>query len=266
MSATASPPVPAPHGATRRTACRFPDELVRVYVWEWPVRVCHWAVVVSIVVLSATGILIGTPLLSSAGEAGRSFTMGWIRTTHFFFAILFALAVLSRVVWMFRGNIYSHWDKYLPVRAKRRRALWKALSFYLFRLRKPPGFVGHNPLAGFTYTLVFTLYFVMIATGFALYSSQAAAGSPMRAFRFLIPVLGGLQTARLVHHVVMWLLLGFAVHHVYSSVLMSQIEANATTESMFSGYKFVPCEDLVYSGYRFVDHKDVWDHPDRPTS
>jgi Ni/Fe-hydrogenase 1 B-type cytochrome subunit len=37
----------------------------------------------------------------------------------------------------------------------------------------------------------------------------------------------------------MWLLLGFAVHHVYSAVLMSTVEANATMESIFSGYKFV---------------------------
>ena len=55
----------------------------------------------------------------------------------------------------------------------------------------------------------------------------------------------------------MWMLIGFALHHVYSAVLMSQVEANATVESIFSGYKFVPREDLVYSGYRFVDRKDT---------
>ena len=53
----------------------------------------------------------------------------------------------------------------------------------------------------------------------------------------------------------MWLLLGFAVHHVYSSVLMSTIEANATIESIFSGYKFVPREDLEFSGYRFINRR-----------
>jgi hypothetical protein len=29
------------------------------------------------------------------------------------------------------------------------------------------------------------------------------------------------------------------VHHVYSGVLMSQIEQNATVEAIFSGYKFI---------------------------
>jgi Ni/Fe-hydrogenase 1 B-type cytochrome subunit len=53
----------------------------------------------------------------------------------------------------------------------------------------------------------------------------------------------------------MWLLLGFAVHHVYSSLLMSQVEQNATVESIFSGYKFVSKEDLVHSGYRFTERE-----------
>jgi hypothetical protein len=42
---------------------------------------------------------------------------------------------------------------------------------------------------------------------------------------------------------------------VYSSVLMSMIEANASVESIFSGYKFVPREDLTYSGYRFINRQ-----------
>ena len=97
----------------------------------------------------------------------------------------------------------------------------------------------------------------MIATGLALYSVSAPVGSPFRVFSFLLPLVGGAQSARWVHHLGMWMILAFAVHHVYSAILMSQVEARGTVESMASGYKFVPCEDLVYSGYRFLDPKDV---------
>jgi Ni/Fe-hydrogenase 1 B-type cytochrome subunit len=90
----------------------------------------------------------------------------------------------------------------------------------------------------------------MIATGFALYSASARVGSPMRLFQFLVPLFGGLQPARWIHHVVMWLLLGFMVHHVYSGILMSQVEANGTMESIFSGYKFVPRQDVTEPGAR----------------
>ena len=38
------------------------SDLVRVYVWEWPVRLAHWGVVLSIAVLAVTGIYIGQPV------------------------------------------------------------------------------------------------------------------------------------------------------------------------------------------------------------
>lgn len=234
------------------------SRLVRVYVWEWPVRVTHWLIVASVVVCTGTGLYIGNPSLAFVGT-WNGFTMGMAKVVHSYGAIVFTLSVLSRIVWSFIGNNYARWDKFIPVRAKRRTGIVPTIRFYLFQLRKPPGFVGHNPVAGLAYTLVFLLYAVMMATGFALYSAGASLDSPLRPFTFLIPLVGGLQTARWIHHVTMWLLLGFTVHHVYSGLLMAQVEANATMESIVSGYKFVPREDLIHSGYRFVDRKDVPD-------
>ena len=56
--------------------------------------------------------------------------------------------------------------------------------------------------------------------------------------------------ARWIHHIVMWLLLGFTVHHVYSAVLVAIIEKNGTLDSIFSGYKWVPRRDLEPGTYR----------------
>jgi Ni/Fe-hydrogenase 1 B-type cytochrome subunit len=204
-----------------------------------------------------TGIYIGRPFLIAAGEARSLFIMGTIKTIHSYAAIVFTLSVLSRVAWMFLGNTFAKWDKFLPVPRRRRRALIPTAKFYLFALRKPPGFIGHNPLAGLAYTLVFLLYFSMIATGLALYSVSASVHSPFKIFSFLLPLVGGPQSARWIHHVVMWLLWGFVVHHVYSAILMSQVEGNATMESIFSGYKFVQRDDVVYSGYRFLDKEET---------
>jgi Ni/Fe-hydrogenase 1 B-type cytochrome subunit len=231
------------------------DEIVRVYVWEWPVRVTHWLIALSILVLSVTGLYIGHPFFTVAGEARRTFVMGWMKVIHGYTAYVFITAVVARVIWMFTGNKYARWDKFIPVHRPRRRGIWPTLKFYLFALRKPPGFVGHNPVAGFTYVLVFGLYFVEIATGLMLRGVDAPAGSVLRSFVSLAPLVGGVYIARWVHHIVMWLLLGFMVHHVYSGVLMSTIEGNGTMESIFSGYKFVPREDLQYSGYRFINRR-----------
>jgi Ni/Fe-hydrogenase 1 B-type cytochrome subunit len=231
------------------------SEIVRVYVWQAPVRITHWLIAFSIVVLSMTGLYIGHPFITVSGPARQHFVMGWAKVIHGYTAYVFITAVVVRLIWMFTGNRYARWDKFIPVHAQRRRGLFPTLKFYLFALRKPPGFVGHNPLAGATYTLVFGLYLIAIVTGLTLRGVSADVGSPMRWVTLLAPLFGGLQIARWIHHGTMWLLLGFAVHHVYSSILMSTIEANATIESIFSGYKFVPHEDLEFSGYRFINRR-----------
>jgi Ni/Fe-hydrogenase 1 B-type cytochrome subunit len=244
-------------GAAPVTAQARPGELVRVYVWQWPVRMTHWCTAYAILALALTGYYMSNPFVIWGGPAGARFTMGWAKVVHFYAAIVFALSVVSRVAWMFLGNRYATWDKFIPVTRQRFVGLWQSLQYYLFQLRQPPGFVGHNPLAGFTYSFVFALYFMMIASGLALYNVGASPGSPFRAFHFLLPLLGGAQSARYMHHIGMWLILAFAVHHVYSAVLMSQVEARGTIESMASGYKFVPRQDLAYSGYRYLSHKDA---------
>jgi Ni/Fe-hydrogenase 1 B-type cytochrome subunit len=241
--------------AANAAAVGIPSDLVRVYVWEVPVRVTHWLIALSIVVLSMTGFYIGNPFITVSGEAGQHFVMGWMKVIHGWAAYVFMGAVFVRVIWMFTGNQYAHWDKFVPIHRSRLHGFWPTIKFYLFALRKPPGFVGHNPVAGATYVLVFGLYFVAIATGLILRGASADVESPLRWFATWAPLWGGLQMARWIHHVVMWLLLGFAVHHVYSSVLMSTVEANATVESIFSGYKFVPREDLERSEYRFINRE-----------
>lgn len=230
-----------------------PSDIVRVYVWEAPVRITHWLIAIAIVVLSVTGFYMGRPYVSVPGPAEQSFVMGWMKVIHGYTSYVFIASVLARLLWMFTGNKYSRWDKFIPVHRSRRHGFWPTIEFYLFALRKPPGFVGHNPVAGATYTLIFGLYFVAILTGLMLRGASAGPDSFLRSFTSLSWLVGGLYIARWIHHVVMWLLLGFAVHHVYSSVLMSTVEANATVESIFSGYKFVPREDLKYSGYRFIN-------------
>lgn len=235
----------------------MPRNLVHVYVWEWPVRITHWLNAITIWVLSVTGLYIGYPLLVAPGPASDHFIMGWAKLIHFYAAIVFALSVITRIIWMFVGNRYANWDKFIPARRKRYKGLVPTLKYYLFALRTPPGFVGHNPLAGMFYSLMYVFFVLQILTGLAVYAASAHVDSPVRMFAVLVPLFGGLQTARLIHHVIMWFIWMFFVHHVYSAIIMSQVEGNGTMESIFSGWKFVPKEDLIYSGYRFPDPKST---------
>ena len=223
-------------------AARSP-ELIRTYVWEWPVRLTHWLIVVSLTMLVFSGLYIGHPFLIS-GPSQERFVMGTVKVVHSYAAIIFTLSVLARIIWMFTGNQYASWKEFIPFTHRRRRGLIPTLGFYLFLRRDPPTFIGHNPLAGATYTLVFLVYLTMIATGFALYSIGAPVDSHMRVFAALLPLFGGAQGARWTHHVGMWLLLGFAVHHIYSAIMMAMVEKKGTLESIFSGYKFFSHADF----------------------
>jgi Ni/Fe-hydrogenase 1 B-type cytochrome subunit len=210
------------------------------YVWEWPVRISHWINALSIVVLSVTGIYIGAPFLV-ASEASSAYVMGWTRFIHYVFAYLFSISLLVRLIWFFAGNRHASWRAFVPWSNKEGRGhLISTFKYYTFLERKVPEAVGHNALAAVAYTGVFALFLLQIATGFALYGQFAPGGVIDTVFGSLL--LFGPQALRLVHHLVMWLLIGFAIHHVYSSWLMDIKEKNGTLSSIFSGYKFIPPE------------------------
>jgi Ni/Fe-hydrogenase 1 B-type cytochrome subunit len=211
--------------------CKF-----KCYIWELPVRWCHWINAMCIVILSVTGFFIGTPF--SFASSASSFTMGWIRFIHFTAAYLFTVSVISRVIWSFIGNNYSGWREFFPLSTdKGREKTLKMLRYYLLLDKNVPETVGHNPLATSAYVLLFSVYSVMILTGFALYAEHAP-GSPMHRVLSLMYTLFSNQGMRLAHHISMWFIFGFLVNHIYSAWLMDIKEHGSEISSMFSGYKF----------------------------
>ena len=233
------------------------SDIVPVYVWQIPVRVTHWLIALTLLILSVTGLYIGRPFMTVPGQAGQWFVMGWMRIIHFYAAIVFTCAVIVRVIWMFTGNKYARWDKFLSAYRTRQKGILPTVLFYSFLRDKPPAYVGHNPVAGSAYLLVFGLYFLAIGTGLVMHAPSAEVGSPLRWFASLAPLFGGLQVARWIHHVVMWLLLGFTLHHVYSAVLVASIEKNGTIDSIIAGYKWVPKHDLGPGPYRWLHRGEL---------
>ena len=215
-------------------ASSYKVNLGRVYVWELPVRLVHWLLFLSIITLAGTGYYIGEPFASGV------LLMATIRAVHLYASIVFTLCVLVRVYWAFAGNRYARWSDLIPASRERLGSLWTTLKFYSFLGREPDEYAGHNALAGLTYAFIFGVYFVMIATGLALYTVYAPVGSPMRVFTFLIPIFGGLQIARLIHHIGMWVIIVFAVAHLYFVVLSSTVEHVGIFDSIMSGFKYMP--------------------------
>ena len=233
------PPEETAHPAARGTR-------IRVYVWDLVVRNTHWVIALSMAVLVVTGLYIAHPLGFPAGSGGRDSLMPSMQVVHFYAATFFTLAVLIRLVWFFVSPVrYARWKQFIPVQRYRRRELLDAIKFYSFFRARPPDVIGHNPLAGLSYAGVFILYLVMISSGLALYSADASPGALLKSFQFLVPIYGGLESARFIHHLVMWVLILFAVLHLYANALTSALEANGEVDSIFAGYKFVHPEDVA---------------------
>lgn len=208
----------------------------KCYIWELPVRWCHWINVVSIVVLAVTGFFIGTPV--SFGSSASDFTMGWIRFVHFTAAYAFAVSVLSRIIWSLIGNKYAGWKEFFPfLTSEGRVKMVRMFRYYMFMDKEVPETIGHNPLATTAYFSLFLLYILMILTGFSLYAEHAPGGIMHRSLGFMYALFSS-QGMRLAHHASMWLIFGFVINHVYSAWLMDIKEHGSEISSMFSGYKF----------------------------
>jgi Ni/Fe-hydrogenase 1 B-type cytochrome subunit len=216
-----------------------------VYVWDLPVRVTHWTNVICIVVLSFTGYYISNPFISVGGPASDNFLMGAVRFAHFVTAFVFTMSVLFRIYWAFASrDSYARWKQFLPVTSGRWRALRRMLGYYTFLKPSPPAEVGHNPLAGVTYMGLYVLFVLQIVTGFALWSQPFHGGFWPAAFGWMITLFGA-PVIRVVHDIIMWLIIAFTIHHVYSAVLIDIEERSGLVSSIVTGSKSLTAGHLA---------------------
>jgi Ni/Fe-hydrogenase 1 B-type cytochrome subunit len=216
------------------------SQRVRLYVWQVPVRLTHWFIFGSIVVLSVTGLYIADPFLFPPGGS----IMMVMRFTHMLAAFTFVTAGLVRTYWLFAGNRFANWRAFIPTNRTQRRELVRQTGWYLFLRPNAPKVLGHNQLAAGTYMVVFFLFLVQILTGFAMVAIHGI--QPWSALFGWVPsVLFGVQGVRLIHHLVTWAIIAFAIHHVYSALLVDHVERNGLMSSIFTGYKFVTRQEVI---------------------
>ncbi len=212
------------------------ERLVPVYVWQLPVRLVHWALVITLVVLTITGSYMHDPYLVVHGE--RAWVMGWMRFIHELSGFFLIAIFVPRVYWFFAGNRWASWRAWLPHTARQWASFKSMVSYYAFRRRKPFEEIGHNSLAAMAYMGVFALVAIEFITGLVLFS--VVEGGPVLHFLVgWIPRLIDIQWIRFVHFLVMFVFVGFLIHHVYSAVLVGSAEKNGEMESIFTGWKFV---------------------------
>lgn len=219
-----------------------------VYLWGWPIRAMHWAAVAAIVVLVVTGFYVGRPYFMTSGEAANHFLMGRMRFLHFAAAAVLVTTGIVRLYWLFAGNKFERLLALFPVRPREWVNMLKQVKFYLMiQPEKAPHYLGHNPLQQLSYTGMYAVAGLMVLTGFTLYGQSNPQGLFYTLFGWLVPLLGGLQIVRVVHHVFSWAFLIFIPIHIYLALRADIMEHGGTISSIVSGGRFVPVDE------KFVD-------------
>jgi len=218
----------------------------RVYVWEFPVRLYHWVNALCVVVLIASGYVIGNPVtIEYAEEAYQQYWFGTVRMLHFAAAYIFFFNFLVRIYWGFVGNRYARWHNFIPHRAEHFREIRDVLRVDILQTEpKSIVSVGHNALAGFIYFLSFLVFLFQAVTGFALYSSMSTAWLP-HLFTWVVPLMGGDFAVRQWHHAFLWFFVVFVIVHVYLVFYHDYVEGRGTTSSIVGGWKFEKKADLA---------------------
>ncbi|HVJ08737.1 MAG TPA: Ni/Fe-hydrogenase, b-type cytochrome subunit [Acidisarcina sp.] len=212
-------------------------EVVRIYVWELPVRLAHWGFVCSLIVLACTGYYMHNPFV--AVHSRTAWVMATIRYVHVLSGWVLLASLLVRLYWLFKGNIWANWRAFIPLTARQRKSLRGAFQYYTFQRGEPFPQIGHNTLAALTYLVVFAILGWECLTGVVLYSEVLGKGM-LYSLVGWIPRIIDIQTLRMTHYLFMFLLIGFGIHHVYSAILVAREERNALMESIYTGYKFAP--------------------------
>ena len=119
-----------------------PPSLVPVRVWDWPVRVFHWTLLV-LVVVSVTTAKVG------------GLWMDWHMRSGY--AVLALVAF--RIAWGFAGTRWARWSSFVRGPA--------AVMRYARTLLSAPHetAVGHNPIGGYMVVALVTLLLVQAVSG-----------------------------------------------------------------------------------------------------
>jgi Ni/Fe-hydrogenase 1 B-type cytochrome subunit len=209
-----------------------------VYVWELPVRIVDWTIVITLVVLSITGIYIYSPfpIAASTTVGDPGFTMASVRFIHETCGFVFTAAVLVRVYWAFLGNRYAHWRPLLPITRRQWQDLRDMISFYTLRRLHPPRANGHNSLAALAYLGVYGLFGLSIISGFGLFAWVGRIPAWQTLFGWTYRLLP-IEQLRLLHFLLMFVFGAFTAFHVYCSILIDVDERNGELSSIITGYK-----------------------------
>jgi cytochrome b len=195
---------------TQRQEAQGEGQAAAVPVWDIPVRVFHWALV----------LLIGFSWLS-----GKMEWMDW----HFYSGYAVLALVLFRILWGFVGSTHARFSDFLYGPS--------ALIAYIRTLpsRTAAKFAGHNPLGGISVVLI--LICVLVQTGSGLFANDDVLyEGPL--YKYVSKEMSDWLTT--IHKYNFNLLLTLAGVHIAAILYYLWWKSENLVKPMFTGRKLLP--------------------------
>lgn len=225
--------------------------IIRVKRMTAMMRLLHWALALSVVACFITGIYIATPFwwAPTGPNATDAFYMGYIRFTHFFFAMILDVAFIAWFYLFFFSTSHPFVKSLVPIRERFSQAM-KMLIHY-FTLRNKPSTAGDkhlDPLNAYGFLVIHFFVFLQMLTGFALMSPTfSAANSYLDIWpqilqlsdSICLALFGSVVATRQVHHLSAYIIIALAAIHIYLQIWRELFWTEGHMSVVFSGYKYI---------------------------
>lgn len=179
-----------------------------VAIWDLPVRVFHWV------------LLVMTVLAFATAEAEGAWFVLHLAAGYAVMALL-----VFRLAWGFVGTRYARFREFV-----RPWPIVRAHAADVLRLR-PARFVGHNPLGGWMIVALLTVLALTVATG--LFAGDEGETGPL-AHRIGAGVADAIGELHEGLNTVLWTLVAF---HVAGVVVESLLTGENLVRAMWTGNK-----------------------------
>ncbi len=194
------------------TDTALPADRVATRVWDWPVRIVHWSMVLLLIALLITAKI--------GGDA-----MAWhMRAGETMLAL-----VLFRVIWGFVGSRHARFSSF--VRGPR------AVIAYARSIMTPPHelHVGHNPLGG--WMVIALLLALLFQTGTGLFTNDdILTDGPL--VRLISKDLS--DTISSFHRLNVWIVVALASAHIAAVLFYLFVLKENLIKPMLDGAKTLP--------------------------
>ncbi len=181
-------------------------------VWDLPVRICHWSLVVLIIFQYLSAEVLNDSILPNPIQ--------W----HFYAGYCILAVVLFRVLWGFLGTKHARFKDFVVGPSK--------LFSYFNQKHNNTTYLGHNPAGAFSVLALLSLILSQAISGLFITDDIFNDG----------PYYGVLSDQyqdwmNAIHHNAFDLLLVFIGLHVLAILYYRYIKHQSLTKSMVTGYK-----------------------------